>query len=158
MDTKMNASSALTPVWFRFTDPEDKAAYGDEWYLYDESTFMRLPARELITLETELGMPLVSVMNGFRSNSALGDAAIAWMAVRAVNSKLAGDFDEFNPLVMTIEWTIDNPIPVGKDESPALMPEPPESDSLTLSTSLSMTSGPMDTVVLPTMPIAGSRT
>lgn len=151
-----NALRALGPVWFRFTDPADMAKYGDRWYEYHESKVLRQNARTLIALETDLGMPLVAVMNGFRASTVLGDTAAAWMGVRAVDQERAGDFDQFAPITMMIEWSRTAPEPGPKDEAPASMPEPVESYLPTDGSSESTNSGTTDTVVLSSMPIAGS--
>ena len=152
---KPTALRALPKIWFRFTDEEDQGKYGDGWFCYDESAVLRQRARVQIALETALGMPLVSVMNGFRQDTILGDTAAAWLAVRAVDPARAGDFDEFNPITTLIEWTGDDPAPVGKGEAP---PESsPVSEQLPLLTagrSPNTTSEKTDTVILQTSPIA----
>jgi hypothetical protein len=151
-----NAMRALGPVWFRFGTDEDRGKYGDGWFKYDEGATLRQPARDLIALETDLGLPLVAVMNGFRDSTVLGDTAVAWIGVRNVDISKAGDFDQFNPITMMIEWSKSEPEPVGKDEEPADMPGPPDSISLTPGPSESTISAPMDTVVLQVMPVAES--
>src|SRR4051812_33527420 len=150
-----NAARALDPVWLRFTDPDDISIYGERWYRYDEGSFLRRPARALIELETELGMPIVSVMNGFRSNSVLGDTAVAWLAVRETDMDVAGDFDEFNPITMMIEWSRSDPEP-GKDVPPDFMPDPVDSSLPIPDPSPNTTSAPRDSVALPILPPAGS--
>lgn len=151
-----NAIRALDPIWLRFTDPEDVEKYGDRWFKYDEGAILRLRADKLIALETDLGMPLVSLMNGFRGNSALGDTAAAWLAVRSVNFSLAGDFDTFTPVTMAIEWTGSDPEPAPKEESPEPMPPPVDSSSQTSASSPNTTSETTDTVVLQSLPLAES--
>lgn len=152
-----NALRALDPVWFRFTDPQDAGKFGDRWYKYDEGAVLRLRSQELIRLETDLGMPIIAVMNGFRDSTVLGDTAAAWLGVRAVDPARAGDFDQFDIVSMMLEWSKDAPEPDPKDESPA--------DTLTLEASIlpmadfpseSTTSDRTDTVVLQTSPIVGS--
>jgi hypothetical protein len=161
--SKPNALRALDPLEFRFTDPEDVAKYGDRWYPYDEGRYLRLRAREQIALEGSLGMPLVSVMNGFRSSTGLGETACAWLGVRSVNPVLAGDFDDFNPLTNMIEWRDAlegkaEPAAEGTQPEPApelpVMPPPADPDSPMAGRSPYMTSAPMDTVVLPNLPDA----
>jgi hypothetical protein len=154
----MHASKLLDPVDFRFTDPRDVERYGDRWYRYAEGDLARLPAQTLIGLEAELGMPIVDVMNGMRMSSVLGDTAAAWIGVRDVDPKLAGPFSEFNPITMLIDW---RPASEGKaegttaqEELPGL-PPPPADGSRPLDRSSPPTSGPTDTVALPTLPVSG---
>jgi hypothetical protein len=137
----MDASQALGPVMFRFTDPDDVKLYGDRWYRYSEADLIRTRARDLMALEIELGTSIVNVMNGSRMHSTLGDLAAAWLGVRAHDPTLAGSFDEFNPLTLAINW--EHPDDVDEvDEGKAETPEP------------TTTSAPTDTVILPTLPIA----
>jgi hypothetical protein len=141
-----NALRALPPTWFRFTDEEDQGKYGTRWYVYDESTIMRKRGRDLVALETDLGMPLVNAMNGFRGSTSLGDLAVTWIGIYLVDPARAGDFNEYNPLTTMIEWTPVNPEPEGKDQTPA-----PESDSSPSSNTILEKT---DTVVLPVSPLA----
>lgn len=150
-----NAIRALPSVWLRFTDVDDQKKYGEGWYEYDESWILIRPARDLIRLETELGMPLVSVMNGFRDSTALGDTAAAWIAIRDRDPIVAGPFDQFNPIIMQVEWSKTDPTPVGKaraerDTSPKLA----ASDSPTAASYTDTTPAPTDTVALQNMPLA----
>lgn len=153
---KPNALRALGPFWMRFTDPDDAGKYGDGWFCYAEGVILRKPARELIALENGLGMPLPSVMNGLRENTVLGETAAAWIALREVDPARAGDFDEFNPIVMMIEWSRTNPEPVPKDVPPEPTPEPVANDSATPEPSPYTTSDQTVTVALPNLPIAES--
>lgn len=150
-----SALKALDPIWFRFTDPEDAGKYGDRWWKYDEATILRKRARDQIALETEMGMTLVAVMNGFRASSVLGDAAVAWLAIYQVDPARAGDFEDFNPITMMIEWTSTDPEPGPKDDAPAGSPAPEASPSPMAGGQQSTTSERPDTVVLPVMPIVG---
>ena len=152
-----NALRALGPCWFRFTDPEDVGKYGDGWFRYAESEVLRLRAQDLIALETDLGMPIVAVMNGFRDSTVLGDTAVAWMGVRATDPARAGDFDAFNPITMLIEWSHAEPTPGPKDEEPESTLVQVGPPLTTPSDSESTISAPTDTVVLPNLPIAESR-
>lgn len=137
----MDASKALGPVMFQFTDPDDVKLYGERWYRYSEEDLIRMRARDLIALEMELGTPVVNVMNGARMHSTLGDLAAAWLGVRAHDPELAGPFAEFNPLTLAITW--EHPDDVDEvDEGKEQEPEP------------TTTSAPTDTVTLPTLPIA----
>lgn len=149
------ALRALDPYWLRFTDPEDQGKYGEAWLKYDEGAILRMRARDQIALETELGMPLVAVMNGGRQSSVLGDTAIAWLALHAVDPARAGDFDEFNPVTMLIEYTATDPEPGPKE--PEAEPASPPSVEPVLpmdSSSPSSNSAPTATVALPAMPVA----
>jgi hypothetical protein len=142
---------ALPPADFRFTDPGDQGKFGDRWFTYDEAAWLRLPARELIMLEADLGMTLVSAMNGFRMSSVLGDTAVTWLGVRALDPALAGEFDAYNPITMAIEWRA-HVEPEGKDE-PAT--DGPVDSGTPVAGSLPPTiSGQTDTVALPIWPAA----
>lgn len=137
----------IKPLRFRFTEPEDIKNYGPDWYLYDESKWTRLPARELIEIETELGVPLVDVMTGVRASSVFGDLAATWVAMRTeLGKSKAGSFEDYSPIVMAIEWASvpeqDDP---GKDEGPEPLGE---DDSAPLAISQT------DTVSLQTLPAA----
>ena len=137
----MDASKALGPVMFRFTDLEDVELYGNRWYRYSEEDLIRTRARDLMALEMELGTSVVNIMNGARMHSTLGDLAAAWIGVRNHDPELAGSFEKFNPLTLAIRW--EHPDDVDEvDEGKAEEPEP------------TMISAPMDTVTLPTLPIA----
>lgn len=140
---RANALKAMDPVWFRFTDEDDKGKYGSQWILYDEPALLRKRARDLIEIEDAIGVPVVGAINSFRNKGTLGDLALTWIALHQVDPARAGGFDEYNPLTHMIEWTTVDPSP-GKDEGP-------QDPALT---SESMNSAPTDTVVLPTMPIS----
>lgn len=144
--SKPNALKALDPLEFRFTDPEDVQKYGDGWFTYDEASFLRLRARDLMALEGEIGTPMVAVMNGMRSSTTLGDTVAAWLGVRARNADLAGPFDDFNPITNLLEWRDPSE---GKDPAPEVGPDPdqPLRSSNTIS-------APTATVVLPNLPVA----
>lgn len=149
-----NAMRALGPVWFRFTNPDDAGKYGDQWFRYNEEEIMRLRARALIELETDLGMPLPVAMNGFRASSVVGDTAAAWIGVRMADPSLAGDFDDFDIASMSIEWSMAEPTRPPKGEvGPESSREPLDLDSQN-SSSGNTTSAPTDTVALPSMPAA----
>jgi hypothetical protein len=144
----MSAREALGPLQFRFTDDEDREKYGDRWFKYAEADIMRMRAKDLIQLETELGMVMVDVMNGMRASTTLGDMAGAWIGVRAADPALAGAFDDFNPVVMAIEWRAWNAEDTG-GKAPAGDGTP---DGAPPS---SATSDQTDTVILQNLPIAG---
>lgn len=149
---KPNAEKALGPVYFRFTDPDDAGKYGAGWFCYEEEKVLRKRGHQLIELETDLGMPMVSVMNGFRESTTLGDMAAAWLGVRERDISLAGDFDSFDPIVMAIEWTSEKPEPDPKDEGSDTTPPPQASPDRTLVVLESTTSGLADTVALLSLP------
>lgn len=162
-----NALRALDRMEFRFTDPDDIARYGSGWLIYDESHWLRLRARDLIDLEAKMGMSLASLMNGFRASSTLGDTAAAWLGVYQKSPKLAGEFDEFNPLTNLIEWRIQEKALAAPaattevmdqaepDTLPAPDPDSPMPSALPVGPSRNTNSAPMDTVALPNLPEAG---
>lgn len=156
----MDARQALAPVEFRFTDPRDVEKYGDRWYRYAEADLIRLPARELITLEGMLGMPIVDVMNGMRMATVLGDTASAWLGVRQTDPSLAGTFDEFDPITLLIQWRKwrdegkgEATTEVAETPTESATPEPPADNSPLPGRSQSVTLDPRDTHVLSTLPI-----
>ena len=158
----MRASEAMPAVEFQFTDPDDVAKYGDGWYRFSERDLIRRRARDLIQLEAELGMPIIDAMNGGRASTALGDLACTWIGVREVDPKLAGPFDEYNPLVMQVTWRKAQEVDEGKAEDrtePAgtetATPEPAAEASPRLAESGPAASVPTDTVALQTLPVAG---
>ncbi len=157
----MDINRALAPLQFRFVHDKDVQKYGPDWFRYSEADFIRRPARELIELEGELGMPIVDVMNGVRAGSALGDTAGAWLGVRETDPDLAGPFDEFNPVTMMIEWRGSQAdVDTGKGEGTTEPDPPPATPELAadgypgLRVPGYATSGPRDTHVLQTSPIA----
>jgi hypothetical protein len=118
---KTNQQKALDPFEFRFQDKADKAKYGSRWFVYDEASILRLDARELIAIETDLDMSIPAMMNGFRQSSVLGDTAAAWLAIRQANPTLVGDFDDFKPIWAAMEWRLvpkDQPAEAVPDDSP----------------------------------------
>lgn len=109
----------LRPQRFRFTDEADIKLYGDRWYVYDEAAIVRLPARDLIKLETALGMRLPTVMNGVRGDTALGALGASWLAVHLVDPDAAGKFEDYSPLIMFTEW---EQVPAEEDGGPLDLP------------------------------------
>ena len=99
-----NAKTALPPMGFRFTHESDIAAYGDQWFTYDETEIMLLPVEELIFLEESTDAVLVDIMNGIRASSVLGELCGSWIALRMHDEKLAGEFKDYRPMVKWIEW------------------------------------------------------
>lgn len=100
----MREESLMASVKFRFTEPADVQTFGDRWWVYDEAQLVRLPARELVRLEGEIGAPLVEVMEGCRRDSVFGNLAAMWLAIRLDDRDLAGPFAQFNPCVMLAVW------------------------------------------------------
>jgi len=142
----MEENRLLKPVRFRFTDPEDVKRWGDRWYVYDERAIVTAPARDLVVLESLMGMTLISAMNGFRADSVLGNLACCWLAVRAVDPEVAGAFDDFTPMVMLINYEAVPEVDEGKDEG---SPTSPASESADLPVLV-----PTPTVTLQTLPVA----
>lgn len=151
----IKAEDAMGPVECRFTDPQDVDKYGDNWYRYSEEDLIRKPARELIVLERQLGMPIADVMNGMRMSTVLGDTAAAWLAVRAVDAERAGEFREFNPLTMLILWRdAEVAVDEGKDQADGQdRPNSPESPLPPSERLLLPMDGPAHSVVLPISPV-----
>lgn len=113
----MHDRSLLPALRVRFTEPADVAVFGEGWYVYDERAIVRKPARDLIALEEQIGLAMPQVMNEMRRSSVMGDLAGAWIAVREHDPKLAGEFDDFSPLVMLLEWErVPQDVEAGKDE------------------------------------------
>jgi hypothetical protein len=122
----MQKHEALPPIEMRFTEPEDVKKYGDGWFTYDERDLVMRSARELMLIEHGLGVGLFDVFNGVRARTVLGDTAAAWIAVREQDPELAGEFNDFNPVAMLIEWRAKRG---GKAPEPEATPEPPDSSS-----------------------------
>ncbi len=99
-----NTARALPAIRFRFTEADDVKKYGDDWYVFSEGDVLRRRARDLVEIEGEIGLPLVNAFNGFRASTVLGDMCAAWIAVRDKDAELAGPFDDFNPVIMSIQW------------------------------------------------------
>jgi hypothetical protein len=156
-------AALLQPLRVRFTDPQDVELYGDRWWVYDERTFTRLPARTLMAYETEIGAPLADMMTGVRASSAWGDMTAVWVALKLALGDDAPAYAEFNPITMMIEW---EPVPAedlepGKDETPAASLEPggratdaPSGPVQVLDAPLQPPTSPTDTVSLPIMPVS----
>lgn len=127
----MTTKDALIgPMEVRFTEPADVEKYGADWYTYDELAIVTRPARELVALEMELGVPLASVLDGFRASTVLGDLAAAWLAYRAAGNALP--FAEFNPAIMLAEW---RKVDLGKEPSSPPVSDTPAPDVVRLPTS-----------------------
>jgi hypothetical protein len=161
----MNKKALLAPLQVRFTEPADVEQYGDGWFTYDELALVTTPARDLMRLEAELGVPLVDVMRGVRESSVLGDTAAAWVALRQSGADIA--FEGFSPAIMLAEWR-KAPEPAAdedpKDHGAVYLPTPedlaaeaPEFlETAPDPTPIYSDTAPADTIVLPIMPVAES--
>lgn len=103
---------------FRFTDPADVAAYGDEWRTWDESDVYALRSRELIELEDQLDMPLLLAIRAFRGDAVLGRLAVMWIVLHLGGHKVS--WQDFDPLALEVEWerTSTGPLDSGEDPAP----------------------------------------
>lgn len=88
---------------FRFTDPEDVAAYGDGWWVWDWEDLARIRGRELIELEEQIDMPLVVVRRDMPTGSTMATMAAMWIAIGRAGGP-AGAWDSFNPAVNLATW------------------------------------------------------
>lgn len=91
----------LPPLRVRLA-PEDHDRYGADWWPYDEAALLRLPARELVDIEREIGMSLSRVLDRFRGGYTDGNLAALWLARRAAG--IDEDFADFAPLALLAEW------------------------------------------------------
>ena len=123
----------LKPLRFRFEHPDDIAIYGDEWHLYDEAAIADLPGRELVALETELAVPMPTVMEGMRMSSAFGDLAGAWVGLKMGDHPKCPPFAEFNVHTMLTDWEAAPEVEVeaGKDSPAPTSPKTVTDDSPT---------------------------
>lgn len=121
---------------FRFTDPDDVAAYGPDWRVWDQGRLAALRARELIALEAALGMAIPMVVKAFAEQSVLGRMAVMWLTLRLDGDQVA--WAGFDPLTFSVEWSDgvppdplgssgEDPAP-GSGSSPA---QPPNTESAT---------------------------
>lgn len=102
------------PMRFRF-HPDDHERYGSDWVVYDEAALTRLPWRELVEIELQIGMGVSVMMRRARRGFTDADAAAMWIARR-----LAGvdePFDDFAPMVLLADWA---EMPAGDGDPPAL--------------------------------------
>lgn len=120
----MRSVALAKPHRFRFTEPADVKAYGDGWHLYDEAQIVRLPARQLMRLETEVGRPVVDVIDLFRADYTFGRLAGTWIALHLEDPALAGPFAGYEPVVMLLDFEQVEP---EEDMGAPLDPTPSES-------------------------------
>lgn len=114
------------PLRFRFRDPDDIAAYGDGWFVWDEIAVLGLKGRELIALEETVG-PVLAVLRGRhqKDQSTLATMAAMWIAMTRAGRKVA--WDDFNPVVFATQWEVAPPDPLAGGGAPV-----PDSDSSTV--------------------------
>lgn len=111
------------PLRFRFTDEQDIAAYGDGWWLWDETEVSRLRGREMIDLEEATDVPLLAVFRLLRKESALANMAAMWIALHRGGHPVK--WADFNPIIPLVEWDeVPATAPLDSGEAPA-----PDSDS-----------------------------
>lgn len=108
---------------FRFCE-DDRERYGDGWTVYDEAALLRIPARELVDIEREIGMSIVAMFNRNRQGYTDGTLAAAWVARRLAG--VVESFDEFAPLVLLIEW---EPVPAADADPPDQTSSPSPSEA-----------------------------
>jgi hypothetical protein len=159
----MEKSALLRPMQVRFTEPRDVERYGDGWHTYDELALVTTPARDLIRLEARLGLTIVDAMRGMRESSVLGDTAAAWLALQMGGSEIP--FEDFSPAIMLAVWR-EKPVDEDPKDAPgAVSPMTPEdlaseapaySETGLVPTNIDYGTTPLDSVVLPTIPLAGS--
>lgn len=106
----------LPPVRFRLAE-DDHERYGSDWYVHDESAVLRIPARELIEIERQVGMTVLAMLNRSRLDFADGNLAVMWVARRLAG--VVEPFDEFAPLVVLAEW---ERLPAADVDPPASTP------------------------------------
>lgn len=91
-----------SPRRWRFTEPADVEAYGDQWWRWDPAAVSRLPARQLIAIEEAIDIPWVTVIAAQRARTTLGVLAALWISMQQAGTTVP--WGEFNPLVFTTEW------------------------------------------------------
>lgn len=110
----------LSPMRFRLHE-DDHERYGADWYVYDESALVRLPARELIAIEAEIGMSVLGMVDAARRPDAAGFTA-ATLAAMWVARRLSGVDEriaDFAPMVLLAEW---EPVSAGDADPPDQTP------------------------------------
>lgn len=91
----------LPAMRFRPAEP-DRERYGDGWTTYDEAALTRQPARELIAIEREIGMPILDMLTRARQGHVDATLAATWVARRLAGA--VEPYDQYDPLVLLMEW------------------------------------------------------
>jgi len=114
------------PRRFRYRDPDDVAAHGDRWWVWDEAAVLGLKGRELVAIEEVVGS-VIRVLRGIRADSTLATMAAMWITMHRAGHTV--DWDTFDPIVFATEWEQAPPDPLDGGEAPAA-----DSDSSTVPT------------------------
>lgn len=108
----------LPPVRVRL-HPDDHEQYGGDWYVYDESALIRMPVRDLIAIEAEIGTGILAMMAAARMLDSprwtAATLAQIWIARRM--SGITEPYAEFSPLVPLSTW---EPVPADDVDPPDL--------------------------------------
>ena len=111
----------LPPMRFRFHE-DDRERYGSDWWVYDEAALVRVPARQLVEIEEQIGMGVRDMLLGVRTNLTLANLASMWVArrlaghlVKRGDQMVAEPFEGFEPLVWLADW---EPVPATDDVDP----------------------------------------
>lgn len=104
------------PLRWRFTDPDDVAAYGDRWWPWEERVIARLPALDLIALEDAIDIPVPAVIKGLRSSATMATLAAMWISMHREGHPVG--WAGFNPLVLAAEWEQAPVAPFASGEDP----------------------------------------
>lgn len=106
------------PRRFRFTEEADVAAYGDDWWTWDEAALTRLRGRELAVLEDAVDLSVPLIMQMLRGESTLGKLAAMWIALHMAGHDVK--YADFNPVALAVRWEESPPSPLdGSGEDPA---------------------------------------
>ena len=133
----MDKESIALDMEFRFA-PEDREKYGDGWHTYSEMAIISLRGQELMRLESVFGVPMPSVMEAFRQDATYANMACCWIALGQ-----PGEWKDFNPLIMQVEWRAKEDEP-GKSPGPGS--EPGQSSTVPVDSGpFSTTPGPAST-------------
>lgn len=91
----------LPPVRFRL-HADDHAAYGDQWWTYDESAIATLPVGELKDIERAIGMSIPTMFR--RARAEYTDATLAQMWVARRLAGITEKLDDFAPTALLADW------------------------------------------------------
>lgn len=119
----------LPPMRFRFTDPDDVAAYGDRWWVWDEAAALRLRGRDLIAVEEQTGVPLRAAIRLSREDAAIGNLVVMWTALHLGGSTVK--WADFDPIPYATDWerVPEEPAPGPFDSGEAPLTEPSASST-----------------------------